>query len=283
MIFYLKALTLSLLFINYLVAAPISYGEHRDIGRRPTMEDMSLAIAPLNTEAIDSGLFGIFDGHGSVFVALYVAKAFEKQLKSCEGTAEERLKQCILNINESLKKTRTARQVGTCAVVALIENNNLTVANVGDSRAVLCRAGQAIALSQDHTITREREAFLARGGTIIGETEDDFELSGPTIFLTVGRAIGDHEISALSAEPDIVTTSIEPEDEFLILACDGIFEDDYVLDRQQAVNVVKQSLQENADNPDRAKIAAQKLVDVAYEKGTNDNLSAIVVLLNQNG
>ena len=41
-------------------------------------------------------------------------------------------------------------QAGSTCVVAVIRDNTLTVANAGDSRAVLCRRGEAIPLSRDH-------------------------------------------------------------------------------------------------------------------------------------
>jgi len=39
---------------------------------------------------------------------------------------------------------------GTTAVVALVQEDKLTVAHVGDSRGVLCRNGSALAVTQDH-------------------------------------------------------------------------------------------------------------------------------------
>ena len=41
-------------------------------------------------------------------------------------------------------------QAGCTAVVALLRGNELFVANAGDSRAILCRSGQAVPLSHDH-------------------------------------------------------------------------------------------------------------------------------------
>lgn len=41
---------------------------------------------------------------------------------------------------------------GSTAVVALLSPERIVVANCGDSRAVLCRAGTAIPLSQDHKV-----------------------------------------------------------------------------------------------------------------------------------
>jgi protein phosphatase 2C len=47
--------------------------------------------------------------------------------------------------------------VGTTAVVALVGSRMIYVANCGDSRAVLCRSGGALALTDDHKAAREDE------------------------------------------------------------------------------------------------------------------------------
>jgi hypothetical protein len=59
-------------------------------------------------------------------------------------------------------------QVGTTAVVALLGRHSLWVANAGDSRAVLCRGGAALPLSQDHKANRDDEVarVQAAGGHV---------------------------------------------------------------------------------------------------------------------
>lgn len=59
-------------------------------------------------------------------------------------------------------------QAGCTAVVAVVKGNELWVANAGDSRAVLCRGGQALALSEDHKpqSETERNRITAAGGFV---------------------------------------------------------------------------------------------------------------------
>nr|CDS26069.1 protein phosphatase 2C [Hymenolepis microstoma] len=105
----------------------------------------------------------------------------------------------------------------------------LYVANAGDSRAVLCRAGAAVELSEDHKPEDppERARINAAGGTVTadGRVNDGLNLS---------RAIGDHVYKQrhdlrmwdqmISALPDVTRTELVPgADEFLVIACDGIW------------------------------------------------------------
>ena len=59
-------------------------------------------------------------------------------------------------------------QAGCTAVVAVVKGSELWVANAGDSRAVLCRGGQALALSEDHKpqSETERNRITAAGGFV---------------------------------------------------------------------------------------------------------------------
>ena len=87
---------------------------------------------------------------------------------------------------------RPAWACGTTLVALLVTQRSLTVANVGDSRAVLCRAGVPLPLSRDHKpkVTAERQRILQAGGFIVdGRVNGDLSLS---------RALGDfrHKVRA---------------------------------------------------------------------------------------
>lgn len=118
---------------------------------------------------------------------------------------------------------------GTTAIVALIRNNTLYVANVGDSRCVLSREGQAIEMSEDHKPEDQKEfARITKAG---GSVTFDGRINGG---LNLSRAIGDHfykdnsslpdEEQMISAKPDVRIIEIDVnKDEFVFLACDGIW------------------------------------------------------------
>ena len=139
---------------------------------------------------------------------------------------------------------------GATAVVGVFTGNILTVANAGDSRAVLCRSRSseeeqagghfAYPMSYDHkpSQTHEMNRILRSGGFVnhFGRINGNLNLS---------RSIGDlkykqvpgippaHQM--ITAEPDIMQVVLQEGDEFLLLGCDGIWD---CLTNEQAVDFV---------------------------------------------
>ena len=93
----------------------------------------------------------------------------------------------------------------------------LYCANVGDARGVLCRAGRAIRLTYDHKGSDKQEAkrIMDAGG---------FVMSGRVNgVLAVTRSLGDSSMKEfVVGAPYTTETQLSEEDEFLILACDGV-------------------------------------------------------------
>lgn len=127
-------------------------------------------------------------------------------------------------------------QAGCTAVVALVTKEKVYVANAGDSRAVLSRHKKAIALSEDHKPAHvtERERIVAAGG-FVTEIGGISRVNGN---LSLSRAIGDlrykqnpdleRAAQIITAQPDIRAMDLTPKDDFIVLACDGIWD---VLDK----------------------------------------------------
>jgi len=137
----------------------------------------------------------------------------------------------------------------------------LYTANVGDARGVLCRAGKAIRLTYDHKGSDKQEAkrITDAGG---------FVMSGRVNgVLAVTRSLGDASMKEfVVGAPFTTETEIGDDDEFLILACDGLWD---VSDDQTAVDVVRKI--------DDAQEMSKALVQYALDKYTNDNVTVLVV------
>lgn len=117
---------------------------------------------------------------------------------------------------------------GCTAVVALLVGRELFVANAGDSRCVVCRNGKTVEMSFDHKPEDEEESTrITKAG---GRVTMDGRVNGG---LNLSRAIGDHaykmnkdlkpEEQMISAMPDVKRITLEEDDEFMVLACDGIW------------------------------------------------------------
>ncbi|KAL2760884.1 hypothetical protein ACRALDRAFT_2117453 [Sodiomyces alcalophilus JCM 7366] len=138
----------------------------------------------------------------------------------------------------------------------------LYTANVGDARIILCRSGKALRLSYDHKGSDENEGrrIANAGGLILNNRVNGV--------LAVTRALGDAYIKGLvTGHPYTTETVIHPEtDEFMIIACDGLWD---VCSDQEAVDLVR-DVQDATD-------AAKLLVDHALNRFSTDNLSCMIV------
>ncbi|KAK4123829.1 PP2C-domain-containing protein [Parathielavia appendiculata] len=142
----------------------------------------------------------------------------------------------------------------------------LYTANVGDARIVLCRQGKALRLSYDHKGSDENEGkrIANAGGLILNNRVNGV--------LAVTRALGDSYMKDLvTGHPYTTETVIQPDmDEFIIIACDGLWD---VCSDQDAVDLVR-----NIQDP---VAAAKLLVDHALSRFSTDNLSCMIIRLDK--
>ena len=136
-----------------------------------------------------------------------------------------------------------ASGMGCTAVAAMVRNGEVTVANTGDSRCVISRNGVAEPLTLDHkpVLLEEAERIMNAGGFV-----RDNRVNGA---LNVSRTLGDldfkrntnlpHTHQMVVATPDITAFELQKGDEFVILACDGIWD---VLSNQEAVDFVRKRI-----------------------------------------
>ncbi|KAJ1692045.1 hypothetical protein LUZ63_008743 [Rhynchospora breviuscula] len=266
-------------------------GSFADIGRRRYMEDEHIRIDNLPASAASpspspSAFYAVFDGHGGPDAAAFMkthALSFLSQhsIDSSHGphdilSLQTSLTRAFLHADLALSRDASvSRSSGTTALAALLLGRLLLVANAGDCRAVLCRKGSALDLSHDHRPSHapERQRVIQCGGFF-----DDGYLNG---VLSVTRALGDWDLkcpdntpcstpSPLIADPEFKHATLTPDDEFLIIACDGIWD---VLSSQQAVSIVRRGLRRH-DDPERS---ARDLAMEALHLNTCDNLTVIVV------
>ncbi|MBA0594329.1 hypothetical protein Gorai_011238 [Gossypium raimondii] len=176
---------------------------------------------------------------------------------------------------------------GSTACVAILRNNQLVVANAGDSRCVISRKGQAYNLSRDHKpdLEAEKERILKAGGFIhAGRVNGSLNLS---------RAIGDMEFKqnkllpaekqTVSANPDINTVELCDDDDFLVLACDGIWD---CMSSQMLVDFIHEQLRSSellhAMQETKLSVICERVLDRCLAPSTAtgegcDNMTMILV------
>lgn len=244
-------------------------------GFRENMEDAHITV--MNDTW---GFFGIFDGHVNEHCSAYLEEAWKKELaaKDIVPMTDERMKEIALNIDKAFIDAE--RDGGSTGTFVLVTRNgdklHLQVGNVGDSRILLGRSGRCIAMTEDHKPTNEGER--ARIESVGGRVENG-RVDGS---LAVSRAFGDRDykmnhdgdqlqqkVIALAdvTHEDVVIGS----DDFLVLACDGVFESNFSND--EVIEFVTEKLKSESD---LAKVAFA-VCEEAVARGSHDNISCTVV------
>lgn len=142
----------------------------------------------------------------------------------------------------------------------------LYTANVGDLRIVLFRNGKSYRLSYDHkaTDTNEINRIRESGGLIMKNRVNGV--------LAVTRSLGDSYMKDLViGNPFSTSTEITADDEFMILACDGVWD---VLSDLKACQFVADTFKKVGDDP---QLAAKRLCQLAMDNTTTDNVTVMIV------
>ena len=202
-------------------------------GWRCGMEDTHIADEVKLPDGSTGMLFGVFDGHGGQEVADFAkenfTKTFNQQVqKSTAGNYSQARIDTFMSVDTSVGSEAYAADTGSTACVVLITQKQIYCANAGDSRAVLSKKNETVALSEDHKPSNAGE--LARIEKANHHVEDD-RVDGN---LALSRAFGDYQYKdnrALNAQDQAVTAYPEVrcfertrDDLFIINACDGIWD-----------------------------------------------------------
>jgi len=240
-----------------------------------------------------SAFFAVYDGHGGRQVVDFVTRELhENVLRELRKTnsVPDALLQAFQATDEDMVRRNIMTSGCTACVCLLQEERHARViytAHLGDSRAVMARGGSATRLTSmtDHKATDPLEAkrVIEAGGQIVNDRVNGM--------LAMTRALGDHVLKmpilpndVVSNVPDITSTDLSAQDNFVILACDGLWD---IMNDQQAVELVGECLREltpiarrlEAEGRSVAEILARMLVEEALARGSNDNISCVVIFL----
>ncbi|XP_068167544.1 protein phosphatase 1F [Antennarius striatus] len=261
---------------------------------RRKMEDKHVILAEFNQlfgiqDGVERAYYAVFDGHGGVDAATYasihlhVRLSKEKTLQSDAATAFKTAFKHTDDMFKSKAKRERLRS-GTTGVAVLIQGQELTVAWLGDSQAVLVRRGQDVTLMDPHKPEREdeRQRIEDLGGciTFMG----CWRVNGT---YAVSRAIGDFDQKPyVSGDADCSVTQLFGDEDYVLLACDGFFDavrpsevPRLVLDALRQLGDLDSGGDTPQEQEDVGLRVAQQLVGHAKAAGSSDNITVIVVFL----
>ena len=269
--------------------------------------------------------FAIFDGHGGELCSSFLKKNFLNYLIEDKNFPND-IKESLLNTIKKIEKEFNNKYVdilnnnidfsGSCALILLIIENKIYIANVGDSRAIISlnQGNKIYPLTIDHKPNnpKEFERIIKIGGKVYIDQDDDerdinklkvinnlsdFDkyLEEPNIIyriypchLAVSRTIGDIKAKDTSyggihnqiiSIPDIYIVDINSNMDFIIMGCDGIFDnlsnseiidcawfavDNVAKDRKYDINFITLDI-------------CNMVIKNAMDKLSSDNLSVIVI------
>lgn len=265
-------------------------------GRRGAMEDTHIATEfSIDIRGVEQKvkLFGVFDGHGTSECSEYIRDNIQKKLQenlekyltkadedpgSKDTAIYNALKRTCVNLHNEFNEGKDVygKVPGSAANFAVVLENNLYIANIGDSRAIMCQNGMAITLSRDAKLItapkkkfeekmtkRSEDAINRRGGEVIGG-----RIGG---IIKIGGAIGDPGYLGINPRPNIVKMPLEEikkQGGHLVIVCDGIT--DVAASRQIAKTVGK-------FKDKKPEEIGKHLVTKGYNNESLDNMTAMVI------
>lgn len=294
----------------------LTTGAGRTRGKRPYMEDVDFSYPTLNISNYHKAmhLLGVCDGHGGAECAQFIADELPAKATQLLRAQQQRslapaiaLFQSFQSIDKEYLDSST-NNAGSTACVMLWDggqgNEICYIANTGDTRAVLCRSGQAVDLTIDRKASDPEEvARMARMGGFV----KDGRVMGS---LAVSRAIGDSDLKrgrgrfaiknadgsrsvgvtgVLVADPEITSfrplrpssPTSSPQDQFIIIATDGLWD---VMSSQQAVDAlhrrVSQGIVASLEQATESELQrlADSLAAEAVAMGSQDNITVRIVV-----
>lgn len=214
-------------------------------GWRINMEDAHTQILSLNNDK-NSAFFAVYDGHGGSKVAEYAGNHLHERIVNQpsykDGNVPDAMRKGFLALDEAMLEDEDMKEeiAGTTAVCVLIKDKKLYTGNVGDSRAIASVRGRVQLLSYDHKPNNELESkrIVAAGGWV--------EFNRVNGNLALSRALGDFvfkkneskraEEQIVTACPDVDIKDLTSDHEFILLACDGIWD---VLTNEEVLEFVR--------------------------------------------
>lgn len=307
---------------NYRFSLKGYHGERR--GEREDMQDAHTMIDDFTPqfEALPNNIcrvayYGVFDGHAGPKASEYAAQNLHRKILATLPQGEvvnlgKEMKKCLTEAfkkvdDEFLRKATEAKPTwkdGSTVAAVFVLDDVVYSANLGDSKAVLCRRASSssssssekkgqlsfVSLTKDHNPSNfeERKRIEKHGGSV-----RDGRVLG---IVEVSRSIGDGRFKhcGLIATPDIFRTQLTENDLFILIACDGLWkvfsvegaasfiitvlEDESITTlKDDASETNFESKKTTSARDIRYEEACNRLAVEAVKRGCTDNVTVMIV------
>jgi protein phosphatase len=229
-----------------------------DVGRRRRMNEDAYSLVP------EDGLFLVADGMGGHSAGHVASELAAREVLRTVGdpshaegrTPTDRLRGAVGSANDAILSASKTRDewtgMGTTLVALLAVGDRAALAHVGDSRAYLVRRGRVRQLTDDHSLVGELQRR--------GELTPDAAREHPHRHVLT-RALGVRR----GVEADLAELTLAADDVF-VLCTDGL-----------TTHVRDEELAEIVSGEGDPQVAAKALVDLANERGGEDNVTVVVL------
>ena len=180
-----------------------------------------------------------------------------RKLRDNTETLEDLLKDALRKANRAIlaygEEHRNARGLGCTVTMALVQNGQAYVANIGDSRTYMLRNGELAPITKDHSL--------------VAKLVETRQITPDEVYTHPQRNLIYHSLGAghKNVDPDVFHRTLQPGDQ-LLLCSDGLWE------------MVRNPLLLKAlSEPGAIEKTCDTLIQLANDNGGEDNISAVVV------
>jgi serine/threonine protein phosphatase PrpC len=255
-------------------------------GWRETMEDAHSIILSMEKHP-DSAFFGIFDGHSGSACSKFVSDILPKNLDKLDQFTENDISTVVMQTDQEFLDSDSFKNKddGSAGIFTIASYDSTTGkyrllhANIGDSRTVLALKQEdgnflSVPCTFDHKPTNEEERKrIEEAGGYVQMSRVDGQLA-------LSRAFGDRMLKTLHLPPEKRKVTSKPEiipndatsQDYLFLACDGIYEGD-VFTRELVIKYISEQLRQTDD----LALICASVLDECLKRGSRDNMSAMII------
>lgn len=299
-------------------SARTNMGLYRDYNEDRVSIIVNILLELTSNKTQTSSFFALFDGHAGAKCADFLKDNLHYFITSQKEYVDDKktaMRKGIFKAEEEFWKLAQLGPVidisGSCLLLSLFEGNKCFIANVGDSRTIVSenKGKKVLQLTTDHKPEDEEETRRVKnnGGDIfrnkriskrviedpqtgILKTEEIVKYGPFRVSpggLSVSRTIGDIPSkdpklggaqSCVIPTPEIKEYLVKDESDFMVLACDGVYD---VLSNDEVVNAVWESIERCAkfmSLEEVSRIAAENVMKASFDKRSMDNITVIVIL-----